>query len=313
MNIAIIHPDLGIGGAERLIVDAAVELASQGHNVHVFTSHHDKSRCFEETLSGIFQVTVYGSFLPRHIFYRLHAVCAYLRCLFVALCVLLGWSSFDVVLADQVSVVVPLLKLKRSSKVVFYCHFPDLLLAKHTTALRRMYWKPIDFLEEQTTGMADMILVNSNFTASTFAKTFKRLHARGSRPAVLYPAVNVDQFIEPHAYKLNFLSINRFEKKKNIDLAVSAFAILCKHKLTLSDDVTLTVAAERNELLSSCLCVLYTPTDEHFGIVPLGAMAKFVEDPELARGHVVESFSVKTFGEKLNQYLVDVVSSPKED
>ncbi|KAF3522009.1 hypothetical protein F2Q69_00051852 [Brassica cretica] len=321
MNIAIIHPDLGIGGAERLIVDAAVELASQGHNVHVFTSHHDKSRCFEETL----------------------------WCLFVALCVLLGWSSLDVVLADQVSVVVPLLKLKRSSKVVFYCHFPDLLLAKHTTALRRMYWKPIDFLEEQTTGMADMILVNSNFTASTFAKTFKRLHARGSRPAVLYPAVNVDQFIEPHAYKLNFLSINRFEKKKNIDLAVSAFAILCKHKLTLSDDVTLTVAggyderlkenveylaelkslaekegvsnrvsfitscptAERNELLSSCLCVLYTPT--HFGIVPLGAMAKFVEDPELARGHVVESFSVKTFGEKLNQYLVDVVSSPKED
>ncbi|CAG7904945.1 unnamed protein product [Brassica rapa] len=391
MNIAIIHPDLGIGGAERLIVDAAVELASQGHKVHVFTSHHDKSRCFEETLSGIFQVTVYGSFLPRHIFYRLHAVCAYLRCLFVALCVLLGWSSFDVVLADQVSVVVPLLKLKRSSKVVFYCHFPDLLLAKHTTALRRMYRKPIDFLEEQTTGMADMILVNSNFTASTFAKTFKRLHGRGSRPAVLYPAVNVDQFIEPHAYKLNFLSINRFEKKKNIDLAVSAFAILCKHKLTLSDDVTLTVAggyderlkenveyleelkslaekegvsnrvnfitscstAERNELLSSCLCVLYTPTDEHFGIVPLeamaaykpviacnsggpvetvksgetgylceptpedfsSAMAKFVEDPELARRmgsearkHVVESFSAKTFGEKLNQYLVDVVS-----
>ncbi|KAH0895236.1 LOW QUALITY PROTEIN: hypothetical protein HID58_057665, partial [Brassica napus] len=146
--------------------------------------------------------------------------------------------------------------------------------------------------------------------------------------------------------RLSFLSINRFEKKKNIDLAVSAFAILCKHKLTLSDDVTLTVAgksvlilneggyderlkeriyleelkslaekegvsnrvsfitscptAERNELLSSCLCVLYTPTDEHFGIVPLGAMAKFVEDPELARGHVVESFSVKTFGEKLN-------------
>ncbi|CAF2206780.1 unnamed protein product [Brassica napus] len=390
MNIAIIHPDLGIGGAERLIVDAAVELASQGHNVHVFTSHHDKSRCFEETLSGIFQVTVYGSFLPRHIFYRLHAVCAYLRCLFVALCVLLGWSSFDVVLADQVSVVVPLLKLKRSSKVVFYCHFPDLLLAKHTTALRRMYRKPIDFLEEQTTGMADMILVNSNFTASTFAKTFKRLHGRGSRPAVLYPAVNVDQFIEPHAYKLNFLSINRFEKKKNIDLAVSAFAILCKHKLTLSDDVTLTVAggyderlkenveyleelkslaekegvsnrvnfitscstAERNELLSSCLCVLYTPTDEHFGIVPLeamaaykpviacnsggpvetvksgatgylcepspedfsSAMAKFVEDPELARRmgsearkHVVESFSAKTFGEKLNQYLVDII------
>ena len=40
------------GGAERLIVDAAVELASHGHKVHVFTSHHDKNRCFEETLAG---------------------------------------------------------------------------------------------------------------------------------------------------------------------------------------------------------------------------------------------------------------------
>jgi alpha-1,3/alpha-1,6-mannosyltransferase len=122
--------------------------------------------------------------------------------------------------------------------------------------------------------------------------------------------------------------------------------------------ITSCSTAERNELLSSCLCVLYTPTDEHFGIVPLeamaaykpviacnsggpvetvkngvtgylceptpedfsSAMARFIENPELAnrmgaeaRNHVVESFSVKTFGQKLNQYLVDVVSSPKED
>ncbi|XP_024008175.1 alpha-1,3/1,6-mannosyltransferase ALG2 [Eutrema salsugineum] len=394
MNIAIIHPDLGIGGAERLIVDAAVELASHGHKVHVFTSHHDKFRCFEETLSGLFRVTVYGSFLPRHIFYRLHAVCAYLRCLFVALCVILGWSSFDVILADQVSVVIPLLKLKRSTKVVFYCHFPDLLLAEHTTPLRRMYRKPIDFVEEETTGMADLILVNSKFTESTFANTFKRLHARGIRPAVLYPAVNVNQFDKPLSYKLNFLSINRFERKKNIDLAVSAFAILCKDKENLNG-ITLTVAGgyderlrenveylddlkslakkegvsdgvkfitscstpERNELLSNCLCVLYTPTDEHFGIVPLEAMAaykpviacnsggpvetvksgvtgylceptpedfskamaKFIGNSELAnqmgneaRKHVVESFSTQTFGQRLNQFLVDA-SYPKQD
>ncbi|KAB2605537.1 alpha-1,3/1,6-mannosyltransferase ALG2 [Pyrus ussuriensis x Pyrus communis] len=317
LNVAIIHPDLGIGGAERLIVDAAVELASHGHKVHVFTSHHDKNRCFEETVSGIFPVTVYGSFLPRHIFYRLHALCAYIRCLFVALCMLVMWPSFDVILADQVSVVIPLLKLKKATKVLFYCHFPDLLLAQHTTLLRRIYRKPIDFIEEMTTGMAHKILVNSKFTASMFAKTFKHLAAQGIQPAVLYPAVNVNQFNEPaNSYKLNFLSINRFERKKNIDLAISAFALL----RTLEGDVlqgpdlaeaSLTIAggfdnrlrenveyleelrslaeregvssqvnfitscstAERNVLLSQCLCVLYTPKDEHFGIVPLEAMA----------------------------------------
>ncbi|GMH05583.1 hypothetical protein Nepgr_007423 [Nepenthes gracilis] len=316
LNIAIIHPDLGIGGAERLIVDAAVELASHGHNVHIFTSHHDRSRCFEETLTGAFPVTVYGDFLPRHISYHLHAVCAYLRCFFVAMCVLLMWPSFDIILADQISVVIPLLKLKKSTKVVFYCHFPDLLLAKHTTTLRRIYRKPIDFIEERTTGMADLILVNSKFTASTFAQTFKYLNDSGIRPAVLYPAVDVDQFDVPHNSKLNFLSINRFERKKNIELAISAFAKLQSFggnilKGHFSADASLTIAggydkrlrenveylaelkslavkdgvsdrvnfvtscstAERNALLSQCFCVLYTPQDEHFGIVPLEAMA----------------------------------------
>ncbi|WMV36034.1 hypothetical protein MTR67_029419 [Solanum verrucosum] len=350
MNIAIIHPDLGIGGAERLIVDAAMELASLGHKVHIFTSHHDKNRCFEETLSGVFDITVYGAFLPRHIFYRLHAVCAYLRCMFVALCLLFMWPSFDIILADQVSVVIPILKLKKSAKVVFYCHFPDLLLAQRTTILRRIYRKPIDFIEEITTGMADLILVNSRFTASTFASTFKNLDARGIKPAVLYPAVNVDQFEKPDAIKLNFLSINRFERKKNIELAISAFAMVHAHEVhdhqgVNMNDVSLTVAgkflqffkfnwlniyskeillhanrvlpafisggfdnrlrenveyleelkklaeregvsqrvrfitscstAERNALLGHCLCVLYTPKDEHFGIVPLEAMAAY--------------------------------------
>jgi len=69
---------------------------------------------------GVFPVTVYGDFLPRHIFYRFHAVCAYLRCIFVALCVLLMWPSFDVVLADQVSIVIPVLKLRKSTKVMVH-------------------------------------------------------------------------------------------------------------------------------------------------------------------------------------------------
>ncbi|XP_050147193.1 uncharacterized protein LOC126622443 isoform X1 [Malus sylvestris] len=58
---------------------------------------------------------------PRHIFYRLHALCAYIRCLFVAPCMLVMWPSFDVILADLVSVVIPLLELKKATKDGWGC------------------------------------------------------------------------------------------------------------------------------------------------------------------------------------------------
>jgi len=46
------HPDLGIGGAERLVVDAAVALQSRGHRVTIFTSHCDPRHCFDEARDG---------------------------------------------------------------------------------------------------------------------------------------------------------------------------------------------------------------------------------------------------------------------
>jgi alpha-1,3/alpha-1,6-mannosyltransferase len=52
-NIAFFHPDLGIGGAERLIIDAAVGLQKRGHKVVIFTSHCDPQHCFDEARDGI--------------------------------------------------------------------------------------------------------------------------------------------------------------------------------------------------------------------------------------------------------------------
>lgn len=52
-NIVFFHPDLGIGGAERLVIDAAVGLQNLGHKVTIFTSHCDQSHCFDEARDGI--------------------------------------------------------------------------------------------------------------------------------------------------------------------------------------------------------------------------------------------------------------------
>lgn len=51
-NIVFFHPDLGIGGAERLVVDAAVGLQNRGHKVVIFTSHCDPQHCFDEARDG---------------------------------------------------------------------------------------------------------------------------------------------------------------------------------------------------------------------------------------------------------------------
>ena len=38
MKVAFIHPDLGIGGAERLVIDAALEFMDAGHEVVMYLS-----------------------------------------------------------------------------------------------------------------------------------------------------------------------------------------------------------------------------------------------------------------------------------
>lgn len=42
------------GGAERLVVDAALGIQNKGHTVSIHTSHHDPSHCFDETKDGEF-------------------------------------------------------------------------------------------------------------------------------------------------------------------------------------------------------------------------------------------------------------------
>ena len=82
LGLAALLP-LGIGGAERLVVDAAVALQNRGHSVVLHTAHHDTSRCFVETRDGTLAVRVAGDWLPRTLCGRLHIVCATLRALWL--------------------------------------------------------------------------------------------------------------------------------------------------------------------------------------------------------------------------------------
>jgi alpha-1,3/alpha-1,6-mannosyltransferase len=49
LNILILHLDLGIGGAEQLMITIARSLQEIDHNIEILTTHHDKNHCFDET------------------------------------------------------------------------------------------------------------------------------------------------------------------------------------------------------------------------------------------------------------------------
>ncbi|XP_015266876.1 PREDICTED: alpha-1,3/1,6-mannosyltransferase ALG2 [Gekko japonicus] len=318
-SVFFLHPDLGLGGAERLVVDAALALRARGCRVQIWTPRYDPARCFSETRQ--LEVRTAGSWLPRSILGRGHALCAALRMIVLALHVLLlSGEEFDVFVCDQVSACIPVLRLARTrKKVLFYCHFPDQLLTKRESFMKSLYRVPLDWLEEYTTGMADCILVNSRFTATIFKETFKSLSHID--PDVLYPSLNIATFdtvnpadvasIVPNRKTFLFLSINRYERKKNLMLALEALhdlrgrlnaqewkevhlvlaggydkAVkenmeyyeelkLAAKKLNIGEQVTFLRSfsdEQKVTLLSNCTCVLYTPSNEHFGIVPLEAM-----------------------------------------
>ena len=106
LRVAFVHPDLGIGGAENLMVNAAVALQKKGHTVRVYTAHHDESHCFAETRGdGALAscITVHGDWLPRSLLRtgKGQVLCAIARTAFASLVLLLTGEA-DVIFVDQV-------------------------------------------------------------------------------------------------------------------------------------------------------------------------------------------------------------------
>ncbi|KAL4816912.1 hypothetical protein BDW67DRAFT_161111 [Aspergillus spinulosporus] len=347
-NITIIHPDLGIGGAERLIIDVALALQNTGHKVTVYTSHRDKSHCFEEARDGTLEVRVRGDKLfPPSIRGRFVVLLAILRQLCLTFELLreaaqtINENADQVFIVDQVPACVPLLKIlgprwfasKGKHGILFYCHFPDQLLVRRDGGsallqlLKGLYRYPFDWFEGWAMSASDRVVANSNFTKSIVRSVFGAERLGDVR--VVYPCVDTaakeksdkDEGAIWEGKKI-LLSVNRFEKKKDLALAIRAYHGLGEkrkgvrlviaggydpritenvqyHKeldalatsLGLQTATSRTVpsalsipssidvlflpsvsSAFRDSLLSKSSLLLYTPVNEHFGIVPIEAM-----------------------------------------
>ncbi|KAF0273610.1 hypothetical protein FOG51_01181 [Hanseniaspora uvarum] len=346
-KILFIHPDLGIGGAERLVIDYALGLQECGNDVKIATSHYNKDHSFEETKN--LNIEVYGDFLPRSFKNKFMIIFSILRQLWLVFYLFFkkDLNNYDFIIVDQLSIGLPLLQYFSSAKIIFYCHFPDLLLSnKQSSIIKQLYRLPLDFLEQVTTGSSDKLLVNSHFTKDIFYKTFKMLRDRND-VEVSYPCIDTElpkidsethDIFNKHLGSADsdceyLISVNRFEKKKNLELAIKSYHLTLdymskarKDKLKLfvcggydervlenkeylnelkklCDDLNLNytvidgknmelnnitpkVVKEKlhvifiksiptqlkNLLISKSSLLLYTPSNEHFGIVPLESM-----------------------------------------
>ena len=312
LKVAFVHPGLGLGGAERWVADAATALRLRGHRIVIWTAELDRTNCFEPFRDGSLDVRRRAAMLPRSILGRLRAPCNILRMAAA------GWALGaepdppDVVVADLVSHSLPLLRRRAGCPVLFYCHYPDRLLAPRRDGLFSLYRRVIDRLEESGLASADRVLVNSRFTASRFAEAFSLLPA----PSVVYPGVAVEDFAATPDIAddgpISVLVLGRFDPGKNLELAIDTLVELRRRlpaerfrrvELCFAggldrrrpESVALLkrlrgLAAERGlaaqvrfvenpsdlqrlSLLAACRCLLYTPRNEHFGLVPVEAMA----------------------------------------
>ncbi|KAI0818648.1 hypothetical protein BC629DRAFT_1587996 [Irpex lacteus] len=302
LRIAFVHPDLGIGGAERLVVDAALGLQKLGHSVDIYTSYHDPKHCFEETRDGTLSVHAPRPPFPRSFKGKFHILFANAHQLHLMTHLLRpGAPKYDVYFVDQLSTCSP---------------------------------TPNDWQDTRR-----ILLPFPGQAPADGAYVEGKISVRGpSEEHVPIPSVDsTDADIrQVTSERPTLLSLNRFEKKKNAALAIDAFALLLRK---LPDDSPLKNARlvlaggydprlednmmafvhlidrakanslsynivkpstssvnippfntteenpsilfllnfttpQRSALLSapSTLALLYTPTNEHFGIGPVEAM-----------------------------------------
>lgn len=271
LHVVFLHLDLGIGGAEQLVLQLATASHESGHRLNIVTTRCDANHCFAafkpETGFLAPVVHVWGRYIPSNILGKGQALCSTVRLMYLA-CRMALKTSPDVIVVDVLPTALPLLRMTDAA-ILFYCHFPDKLLIRQqaengnnkktlslVSALKKLYRWALDSAEERTMRLADKITVNSKFTRQTLLETFPSLATTENREVgneinstkkekeetnnpsssfdpceslpVLYPALdttslNRNKPASGEIHKRNMIvSLNRFERKKNLGLLLEA-------------------------------------------------------------------------------------------
>src|SRR5205085_12098901 len=137
-----------------------VALKQAGHDVTLFVPNPDKVQ-FPELAQH--QIAFESPFapLPNHIGGRLQAPLAIARTAWAAWWMSRSARPPDVIFSDVVPHVIPLVRKLTGRPVLYFCHYPDLLLTpdgSRQASGYRIYRQPFDRMEEAGIAAADMVV-----------------------------------------------------------------------------------------------------------------------------------------------------------
>lgn len=160
------------------------------------------------------------------------------RMFFISLYFVLSCSGSDLVVVDQITFPIPLLRLFRH-KVLYYCHFPEALLNDNKPSkLGKIYRFILDWIEVICLYFASIICFNSNYTKDNVEAVFPSVKKRKNAKYTVYPCMQTPPPIFDTSVALPsdfLLSLNRFESRKRIDIAVRAFSIALKSSKSMKN------------------------------------------------------------------------------
>lgn len=200
----------------------------------------------------------------------------------------------------------PAVMLGLKAKKIMYTHFPtELRMSSHSLlaeVYRSVYW----WQHNKALSELNAIVCNSEFTKTITWMAWRRSQPDKAKYSVIYPSVDTEKLkdamrLQRDPYKICY--VGRLDKDKGIDYVLDAFQKIKKEipgaKLEIVGAVSksktaqayfsdLTAKAEKIgdvifktnvpesgivETLSTAQCMASFNPDEHFGIVPIEAMA----------------------------------------
>lgn len=285
------------------MLEAARVFSELGDEVTLYTTRLDPEESFAEARSGAFRLVVQPPVVPLTIGGALRLPLALARMRRLARKVVED-GPHELVFLDGHPIGAPVLR-RGNARLAYYCHHPEQVRSEGAGLLRRAYRAPLDALERRAIAAPHVLFANSEFTREAMRRAYPQLE---TPVEVLYPPVPSPPAAaaptEPHT----LLALHRFDPTKNVGLALEALALVRKsvpdarlvvaggvsrelrssaeelarlRRLAVSLDLLPHVEFVPNpgdaavgELLARCGVVVFTPAAEHFGIVPVEAMAR---------------------------------------